>query len=157
MIKLTDPHWNDLQDAYGDATRVPQLLEQVIADKSPTHNLQSGPWFDLWSRLYHQGSIYTASYAAVPVIADAVKRAEGILAMDFFLLPASIELARTAGNGPAVPADIEGDYQAAIRELGELAERYRSETDDVYLQKAAEAAHLIAAGRIDEARELIDA
>jgi len=48
-MKLTDPHWNDLQDAYGDATPVPQLLEQVIADKHQRviSNLGRGSIFGL--------------------------------------------------------------------------------------------------------------
>jgi len=34
MIKLTDRHWSDLQDANGNASRVSQLLKQVISDAS---------------------------------------------------------------------------------------------------------------------------
>lgn len=110
MLKLADPRWNSLEDAYGKASRVPGLLRAVVANKSLKSNPQSGPWFDLWSRLYHQGSIYNASYAAVPVLAEAVKQADGSIAMDFFLPPVSIELARRSADAPALPDDIATDY-----------------------------------------------
>lgn len=156
MLNLKDPHWGNLNDAYGSASKIPALLEQIISDKSPKKDTQSGPWFDLWSRLYHQGSIYNASYAAVPVLAEAVKQADGPIAMDFFLLPVSIELARRGGSAPALPDEIATDYHKAIKDLGSLAGRYMSE-EDAYLRKAAEAAELISLGKIEQASKLIDA
>jgi hypothetical protein len=158
MLTLTDPRWNNWQDAYGSAATIPHLLEQVIANKSQKHDLQSGPWFDLWSRLYHQGTIYPASYAAVIVISDAIKNVEGSIAMDFFLLPASIELSRNDNNNSSsIPPDIDADYHAAIKELGKNAGRFVNEANDPYLKKSATAAQLISNGKIAEARELIDA
>jgi hypothetical protein len=31
--------------------------------------MRAVPWDDLWSRLCHQGTVYSASYAAVPTLA----------------------------------------------------------------------------------------
>jgi hypothetical protein len=73
MQKIKESQWMGLQDAYGKASAVPALLAKVISNKSLKSDPQSGPWFDLWSRLYHQGSIYTASYAAVIALAEAMK------------------------------------------------------------------------------------
>ena|SRR5215467_5788249 len=158
MLTLTDPRWNNWQDAYGSAATIPPLLQQVITNKSQKHDLQSGPWFELWSRLYHQGSIYTASYAAVIVISEAVKNAEDAIAMDFFLLPASIELSRhDDSSSPPIPTDIEADYHTAIKDLGEIAGRFADGATDPYFKKSAMAAEFISKGKIDEARELIDA
>jgi hypothetical protein len=156
MLTLNDSRWNNWQDAYGSASRIPLLLQQVISDKSQRHDPQSGPWFELWSRLYHQGTIYTASYAAVPVIAAAIDDAMGIVPMDFFLLPACIELARHDSNAPAMPADINVEYNSALKRLGDSARRYTGEISDPYLRKAATAVQLISEGKLDEARELID-
>lgn len=156
MTHLNDINWNDLQDAYGNASpHVSELLQLVIADKSPHKDHQSGPWFELWSRLYHQGSIYTASYAAVPFLVDAIKQAQGRIAMDFFLLPTSIELARSAGSAPKVPSNLENLYHQAVRELGKLAEHYVNGEHDPYLAKAAQAAQLVSAGKYEQASELI--
>jgi hypothetical protein len=143
MLTLRDSRWNNWEDAYGSASKIPALLEQVISDKSQGHDPQSGPWFELWSRLYHQGTIYPASYAAVVVISAALKNVESAIAMDFFLLPACIELARHDGGAPAIPPDIKADYQTAIKDLGDTGSRYTDETDDPYLTKAATAIHLI--------------
>ncbi|QJT00330.1 hypothetical protein G9272_08550 [Streptomyces asoensis] len=57
--------WSRFEHAYGSAADLPQLLEQVgdpeLADEA---------WEELASALYHQGSVYTASFAALPALAD---------------------------------------------------------------------------------------
>jgi hypothetical protein len=156
MQKFKESQWKELQDAYGNASVVPSLLEQVISNKSLKSDPQSGPWFELWSRLYHQGSIYTASYASVIVLAEAMKGVSGRVAMDFFLLPASIELARKGDNSPSLPSEMEADYRAAIKELGAVAGNYVDESEDPYLGKAARAMQLVSEGKIEEANDLID-
>ena len=156
MPTAHDIRWDELEDAYGKAGAIPDLLNEAFKEKEPNRDPQSGPWFELWSRLYHQDSIYTASYAAVPIIVDAIKKTEGSIAMDFFLLPVSIEIARHTDNAPPLPDDLSTDYLSAIQELGDLANKY-TDADDVYLRKAAEAARLVSVGKIDQASELIDA
>jgi len=59
-------------------------LTDALAGKASIGGEQSGPWFELWSRLYHQGTIYTASYAVVPIIVDAIKKADTPVTMNFF-------------------------------------------------------------------------
>jgi len=56
------PNWRHLQDAYGTADSIPLLL----ADVSP--NPHDEIWGQLWSRLCHQGSVYSASFAALPTL-----------------------------------------------------------------------------------------
>ena len=155
MIEINEIEWDDLKDAYGTATDIPNLLQRVIADKASKHDLQSGPWFELWSRLCHQGTIYSASYAAVPIIVEAAVEAKGAIAMDFFLLPASIELSRDE-NGSSVPENIQNDYRDAIKKLGEVAGRY-VDSNEPNLRKAALAAQFVSQGNFNEARNLIDA
>jgi hypothetical protein len=148
--------WSELRDAYGGASGVPSLLERVTSNKSLKSDPQSGPWFELWSRLYHQGSIYTASYAAVIVIAEAMKDVSATVAMDFFLLPASIELARNGDNSPALPQGLDADYRAAVKELGNIAGNYVDESKDPHVRKAARAMQLVSHGKIEEANDLLD-
>jgi hypothetical protein len=150
-------NWSELQDAYGSASGVSSLLEQVISNKSMKSDPQSGPWFELWSRLYHQGSIYTASFAAVIVLAEAMKGISGDVAMDFFLLPASIELARNGNRSPALPQELDADYRVAIKELGNIAGTFVDQSADHHLRKAARAMQLVSHGRIAEANDLLDA
>lgn len=56
--------WALLSDAYGEAREVPVLIEQLAT--SPTPDV----WDDLWGHLCHQGTVYSASYAALPLLLE---------------------------------------------------------------------------------------
>lgn len=62
---MTD--WSRLHHAYGTAEDVPGLLDAVGPDA------QDPGWDDLWSRLCHQGSVYSASYAALPALTEMAR------------------------------------------------------------------------------------
>ncbi|MET9540555.1 hypothetical protein ABZY16_24080 [Streptomyces sp. NPDC006553] len=62
MPGMTD--WSQLSHAYGSAQDIPALLAHIASE--PTPEL----WSDLWSALCHQGSVYSASFAALPWLAD---------------------------------------------------------------------------------------
>jgi hypothetical protein len=67
LIPLTETFmtdWSILEHAYGKAADVPLLLADLSPD--PTANV----WADLWSRICHQGTVYSASFAALPILAD---------------------------------------------------------------------------------------
>ncbi|WP_328357805.1 hypothetical protein OG800_19470 [Streptomyces sp. NBC_00445] len=57
--------WSRLKHAYGSACDLPRLFDEIgdpeLADEA---------WEVLWASLYHQGSVYTASFAALPVLTD---------------------------------------------------------------------------------------
>lgn len=57
--------WSRLEHAYGPATDLPRLFEEV---GDPEH--ADDAWFELWSCLCHQGTVYPAGFAALPVLAD---------------------------------------------------------------------------------------
>jgi hypothetical protein len=57
---MTD--WSRLTHAYGTAEDVPGLLGQLGPDP------QTQVWGELWSRICHQGTVYSASYAALPAL-----------------------------------------------------------------------------------------
>ncbi|MER5311074.1 hypothetical protein ABT034_25165 [Streptomyces sp. NPDC002773] len=59
---MTD--WPRLTHAYGSAEDIPTLLARIASEP------ESGLWNDLWSALCHQGSVYSASFAALPWLAD---------------------------------------------------------------------------------------
>jgi hypothetical protein len=54
-----------MHDGYGSAEPVPSLLTAAEEYGSD----QNGPWDELWARLYHQGTVYSASYATLPALA----------------------------------------------------------------------------------------
>ncbi|MCP3997555.1 MAG: hypothetical protein GY722_21210 [bacterium] len=59
-----DRYWSKLEHAYGDASDVPKLLEGLAPDSNDPI------WLELWSRLCHQGTVYSASFAALPHLAE---------------------------------------------------------------------------------------
>jgi hypothetical protein len=129
MIPLYAPEWVRLQHAYGTASDIPDLLRQLAADPRQKKSNEE-PWESLWSALCHQGDVYTASYAAVPHIVQIALNAKEPIDFSFFLLPASIEVARQQKRGPEMPQDLEGAYFAALRSLIECAARHAAEEWD---------------------------
>jgi hypothetical protein len=108
--------WATLRHAYGSAEDIPALL--VAAEDS---GVESGPaWDDVWSRLCHQGTVYTASYAALPVLADMAERhapAGNIAALHLAAaIIASIDR-------PADSALMRHEHADALRRLHDLAYR----------------------------------
>lgn len=63
---MTD--WSNLEHAHGEAGDVPPLL----AGLSPVSTAEV--WGELWTRLCHQGTVYSASFAALPILADVAER-----------------------------------------------------------------------------------
>lgn len=57
-------NWNTLKHAYGKAADIPALLAAISPDS------ESDAWYDLWSRLCHQGTVYAASFAALPTLLE---------------------------------------------------------------------------------------
>jgi hypothetical protein len=65
MTPVTD--WKSLSHAYGEASDIPALIAQLSAESTdPSHPL----WEDLCGNLCHQGSVYSASYAALPLLLE---------------------------------------------------------------------------------------
>ena len=115
----------------------PENLADVVA------SLRTGM---LWSSLCHQGEIDTASYAAVPHLVRVLASGPTHAHWDFFLLPACIEIARTKGHGPEIPADLRDDYFAPLQRIPALAAA-ESEWDGGYYCPAVAAALAVARGQ----------
>jgi len=64
--------WEELEHAYGSAEDIPQLLS-LIGDPDAQHDKA---WFDLWGRLCHQGTVYSASGPAVPFLVRLARRTD---------------------------------------------------------------------------------
>lgn len=62
------PNWSDLNHAYGAADDIPRILGQL----SPDENAKV--WGDLWSRICHQGTVYSASFPVLPYLLEAALR-----------------------------------------------------------------------------------
>lgn len=118
MLALDDPSWTTLHCAYGDARGIPALLAQL--DGAREDGWQSEPWNALWSALCHQGTVYSASFAAVPHIVALLAEAPERATSSHFVLPASIELARAAHDAE-IPEHLIDGYVTALARLPLLA------------------------------------
>ena len=118
MLGLDSPRWVELQHAYGSAVDTPDLLRQLRG--LPDSDGQAEPWFSLWSSLAHQGDVYTASFAAVPHVIEALASAPSRAPATYFQFPAWVEVCRQ-NKGVAIPQDLEASYFAALARLPALA------------------------------------
>lgn len=120
MLDLGSDRWSELHDAFGPATGVPALLRRL-----PTAPIradwQEQPWFDLWSRLSHQGDVYSASYAALPHIISAAQKRTPREQAEYLVLAGSIEEGRHRPQAPQVPTDLDESYREAVSIALELA------------------------------------
>lgn len=143
MLPLHSPRWESLKHAYGSAGKetsspsawsaesgfsgfsqvhsVVECLRALESDALPNGNSKS--WESLFSSLYHQDKIYSASFAAVPHILDIGLRMAEHQEIDigFFLLPTLIEQARLDGQEPDTPADILFFYLSSLPRIHDLA------------------------------------
>ncbi len=124
MLSLESPRWSELQHAYGQAADIPPLLLQLRS--LPKAIGQSEPWFTLWSALAHQGDVYTASFAAVPHVVEALASAPAKADESFFHFPAWVEICR-AKQEVEIPADLKADYFASLKRLPGLVAQAAAE------------------------------
>jgi len=137
MLSLASARWSELQHAYGAATDVPRLLEQLAT--LPDSGGERQPWFSLWSALAHQGDVYDASFAAVPHVVQALASAPLRAGAVYFQFPAWVEVCRIR-NGVDIPGDLSGPYFAALSRLPSLvAAASAREWDADFLQCALSA------------------
>ncbi len=128
---------------------MPEWLAQ--AESSP-----SGEGADrLWRRLYHQGDVYTASYATLPHLVR-LQTAAAEPSWNAIALIAAIEIARSKGRGPAIPDDLAEAYHAALRAVPEAIGKRLEPAASEPLTRAVLAAVAVAAGQPVTAEAILD-
>lgn len=143
MLSLDSSRWAELTHAYGAASDVPALLKQL--DTLPTADGDEEPWFSLWSALAHQGDVYSASFAAVPYVVQALAAAPSVAHFTYFQFPAWVEICRCKNNAP-VPEDLAAAYFEAISQLPTLVAAAASRPWDSSLLSCALSAVAAAKG-----------
>jgi hypothetical protein len=151
---LNGVRWSELSHAYGFAGDIEPLL-QSLYDFPPESQIQAEPWHTLWSSLCHQGDVYSASFAAVPVILDALATRPRSATLSYFQLPVCIELARVAHRFE-VPANLEKPYFAAITRLPVLVAEASAANWDADMTAVASAAIAVAKGQWNIAELLVN-
>jgi len=148
-------NWHLLRHAYGEASDIPALLQKIEGFPAET-DWQSEPWFSLWSALYHQGDIYSASIAAVPQIVSTLLQDPSKATLSFYLLPASIAIADKASPVDA-PALVRESFTKAMTALSGIAASALPSTMDKDMARAAQAVLLVSRGDYQQAAELLEA
>jgi hypothetical protein len=127
--------WRQLRGTYGSAAEVPVLLEAAASST----DWDAPAWQELWSQLYHQGSVAPASYAALPELAR-IARTRPVVAVDPALFLFASIVAST--DGPPEIAGVRDRHAVAIAGLLPVAEDkldlVRDRTEIIYaLQNVA--------------------
>lgn len=104
--------WAKLQDVYGSAEQVPTLLADAERGDETA-------WHDLWSRLCHQGTVSTASFAALPQLAAMAQRHPDAGYIPPLALAASIISASDRDPGFDDSRDKYANELAALRSVAE--------------------------------------
>lgn len=111
--------WSRLEHAYGSAADVPQLFEQV-----GDPDMAEEGWDGLFSSLCHQGTVYPASFAALPVLADiATGRRPGDRQAALALAGGIVAGERHLHQ----PGHVRAHYPQALAELHRMAQHYLTE------------------------------
>ena len=116
-LDLDSPRWSELAHAYGNAEDIPELIRQL--EGLPPSDGEREPWFSLWSALAHQGTVYSASFAAVPHVVDALAIAPMDADGSYFQFPAWVEICREQ-SATRVPPDLLPAYEQALAQLPAL-------------------------------------
>ena len=111
--------WSDLSHAYGSAFDVPALIYAVVVGGDQT---RADAWWELWSNVHHQGSVYEATIPVVPFIgrvAQDTQHPDTVEAIFFLravalgdgshahavrmaVQPFAVSLAASSGNDPGL-------------------------------------------------------
>ncbi|MEU8346186.1 hypothetical protein SAMN05443665_102977 [Actinomadura meyerae] len=111
---MTD--WSRLSHAYGSAENIPGLLDRVAAGRDDQ------AWNELWSALCHQGTVYSASFAALPRLAAIASDQE--TGDDDAVMAVLLAGAIVAGEAqPYNSVDVRARHAADIDALGRIAIR----------------------------------
>lgn len=150
---MTTIDWTALRHAYGPAGDIPALLARARTAPPPV-DYRSEPWFMLWSSLYHQDDIYSASYAAVPeLVSIAGERRE--LAPESLLLAALIEMRRNQAGAPEMLPSLKVAYERSLEMAQTLASDLAEHAPDADGKLAI--ADLVFRGECARAQAILDA
>jgi hypothetical protein len=143
VLSLDDRRWAELRHAYGAAGDIPALLRQL--EQLPPSKNKAEPWFTLWSSLAHQGDVYSASFAAVPYVVNALASAPTRADHSYFQFPAWVEICRLKNN-VEIPPDLRSAYFEALAQLPSLVAQASSRPWEPSLLACALAAVAAAKG-----------
>lgn len=116
---MTD--WSQLSHAYGSAEDIPALLARIASEP------ESGLWNDLWFALCHQGTVYSASFAALPWLSDMAENEDRGQAVNALALAGAI---MAGSEQPHGAGDVRTQHSVEIATLLASVNRHLQTTTD---------------------------
>jgi hypothetical protein len=110
VLALDEPRWSELDHAYGAAGNIPALLRALERG-------EQSAWDEIFSALCHQGTVYTASYAAVPHLVRIGATAPWPDQIMFWSFVGGVAVSQDAAP---VPDDLREAYLQALVQAEEL-------------------------------------
>lgn len=120
MLSLDSNKWSELEDAYGPATSIPSLLKAF-----QRYDSQKKYWDNIWSFLCHQGTIYSATFAAFPYIVQGFKTKleQDIKDNNIFAFATCVEISRQVFHVD-IDDELSEDYFKALAQLNNLQVKF---------------------------------
>ncbi|MBT2291548.1 hypothetical protein J7E73_20960 [Paenibacillus albidus] len=133
MLDLSSPVWQQLQGPFGSAKAVPGLLKQLQADYAADVKDEL-----YWEQLYHQDTIYSSTYAALPYLSELASQADDPkVKLDIYATCGTFVANQTVVNSGQFPGEFDRHdpplaeeliqaiytaYLGAVDTLGKLSE-----------------------------------
>lgn len=140
MLALDSPQWTTLNHAYGSAKDTPELLKQLREPAGWTKASRE----KLWSSLCHQGTTYSASYAAVPHLVALTAALPRKLRLECLHFVGAVV---AAPDADAAPSALAASFEEAVAKARELAlhelrtSKEEDRTSFIYLLQTVAALH----------------
>jgi uncharacterized protein YbaR (Trm112 family) len=119
MLDLNSSRWSELRHAFGPAQDVPELLRALATESEPRYSRDLSqttdnptPWEQVYTKLCHQGSLYSATFAAFPHMVDIAENDGLGKQKETLLLAGEIEVNGTVDD--EVPKDLIADFEQAL-------------------------------------------
>lgn len=113
MLSVDSPRWAELEHAYGDATDTPSQLYELLERQ----NYGDDPNDVLFGCLCHQGTVYTATYAAVPHVVNAISTQSTNSKIWLFTFLGKVAISSDAAP---IPDDLRAAYLSAMSQAAYL-------------------------------------
>ncbi|MFB9838204.1 hypothetical protein [Actinoallomurus acaciae] len=131
---LDDVEWSELSHAYGDAGDVPGLLRRAASGGDATEEAFS----EIIGCLFHQGTVYSATVAAVPFLTELARYAPARRSEFVWLLGMLSDPHHAHGSAfDAVKAAISADADVLVALLGDADPQVRAASAYALAQCAA--------------------
>lgn len=113
MLDLSSPVWQQLHGPFGPAEAVPGLLQQLQKEYSTEVKDQL-----YWEHLFHQDTIYSSTYAALPYLAElAGQSADPEVKLDIYVTCGIFVANQRTVNSGNLPAEFAHQNPPLAEEL----------------------------------------